>query len=53
MMAIAIDQQGVRLADTMRQFRHMGNWKSQNLGEVRAFGVEGTAFRTAPGWPDS
>ena len=45
-VAIAIDQQGVRLAEhhapaTSSGYGELERW-SQNLGEVRAFGVEGT-----------
>ena len=45
-VAVAIDQQGVRLAErhapaSSYGYRELERW-SQKLGEVRAFGVEGT-----------
>ena len=45
-VAVAIDQQGVRLAEryapaTSYGYRDLERW-SRNLGEVRVFGVEGT-----------
>ena len=45
-VAVAIDQQGVRLAErhepaTSYGYGEMERW-SRNLGEVRAFGIEGT-----------
>ncbi len=45
-VAVAIDQQGVRLGErhapaTSYGYRELERW-SRNLGEVRAFGVEGT-----------
>ena len=45
-VAVAIDQQGVRLAERHAPagsygYRELERW-SQKLGEVRAFGVEGT-----------
>ena len=47
-VAVAIDQQGVRLAPSLRPATSYGygqleRW-SRKLGEVRAFGVEGTGF---------
>ena len=60
-VAVAIDQQGMRLAEhhvpaTRYEYGELERW-SLNLGEVRAFGVEGTGsygaglsrFLTRPG----
>ena len=47
-MAVAIDQQGVRLAQRHAPATSYGYWQlerwSRKLGEVRAFGVEGTGY---------
>ena len=47
-VAVAIDQQGVRLAQRHAPATSYGYWQlerwSRKLGEVRAFGVEGTGY---------
>ena len=62
-VAVAIDQQGVRLAErhtpaTSYGYGELERW-SRNMGEVRAFGIEGTGsygaglarFLVARGYP--